>query len=395
MTFISYAQNYEDVMLWRALKHVEKGFYIDLGAWSPDSDSVTRAFYEAGWRGINVEPLQNMHAALQARRPHDINLAMAVSNIPGQLEFHNICDTGLSTLNKNNTEHVADLFGVASVSVVDVVTLANIWQKYVPLGQDVHFLKIDVEGLEEKVIRGADWQNNRPWIVVVESTEPQSPEPNHQDWDPLLITAGYQFVWFDGLNRYYIAKERGHLAKEFNAPPNVFDNFRRIEEIEFEKRAIEAEATLHLAEANKSSLEVLLAEMQSEFSGQIKSLQVTFINELAPLRYLRDQAERSKWPFWYKLILRPSGKPSRLVRRMFFHTNGRPRGVFKKWVLYKDGRPRKVFRIWMTSPEYQSLRGAVSLQKLDKGPLDKPSALSSDAEIIAHRISRLRSSKGK
>ena len=27
--FISYAQNFEDVMLWRALKHVEKGFYID------------------------------------------------------------------------------------------------------------------------------------------------------------------------------------------------------------------------------------------------------------------------------------------------------------------------------------------------------------------------------
>lgn len=33
MTFVSYAQNFEDVMLYRALKHVEKGFYIDVGAW--------------------------------------------------------------------------------------------------------------------------------------------------------------------------------------------------------------------------------------------------------------------------------------------------------------------------------------------------------------------------
>jgi len=56
MTFISYAQNYEDVMLWRALKHVERGFYIDVGACSPDQHSVTRAFYEKGWHGINVEP---------------------------------------------------------------------------------------------------------------------------------------------------------------------------------------------------------------------------------------------------------------------------------------------------------------------------------------------------
>jgi hypothetical protein len=32
MPFISYAQNYEDVILWRALRHVEKGFYVDVGA---------------------------------------------------------------------------------------------------------------------------------------------------------------------------------------------------------------------------------------------------------------------------------------------------------------------------------------------------------------------------
>jgi hypothetical protein len=32
MTFISYAQNYEDVMLWRALKDVSNGFWIDDGA---------------------------------------------------------------------------------------------------------------------------------------------------------------------------------------------------------------------------------------------------------------------------------------------------------------------------------------------------------------------------
>lgn len=57
MTFISYAQNYEDVMLHRALKGVEKGFYIDVGANDPVQYSVTKAFYERGWRGINIEPI--------------------------------------------------------------------------------------------------------------------------------------------------------------------------------------------------------------------------------------------------------------------------------------------------------------------------------------------------
>ena len=45
MRFISYAQNYEDVMLARALRGVEKGFYIDVGAQDPVNDSVTKSLY--------------------------------------------------------------------------------------------------------------------------------------------------------------------------------------------------------------------------------------------------------------------------------------------------------------------------------------------------------------
>ena len=41
MSFISHAQNFEDVMLWRALKHIEHGFYVDVGANDPDVHSVT------------------------------------------------------------------------------------------------------------------------------------------------------------------------------------------------------------------------------------------------------------------------------------------------------------------------------------------------------------------
>ena len=51
-----YAQTHEDVLLWRALHNVQHGFYIDIGAHDPTALSVTRAFYEHGWRGINVEP---------------------------------------------------------------------------------------------------------------------------------------------------------------------------------------------------------------------------------------------------------------------------------------------------------------------------------------------------
>jgi len=55
MTFLSHAQNFEDLMLWRALSGVLRGFYIDVGAGDPDSHTVTRAFYERGWAGVNIE----------------------------------------------------------------------------------------------------------------------------------------------------------------------------------------------------------------------------------------------------------------------------------------------------------------------------------------------------
>ena len=74
MSFISYAQNGEDVMLTRALKHIERGFYIDVGANHPSDDSVTKAFYDRGWRGLNIEPLPEHIAQLRAARLRGINL---------------------------------------------------------------------------------------------------------------------------------------------------------------------------------------------------------------------------------------------------------------------------------------------------------------------------------
>ena len=56
MQNISYSQNYEDIYLWRLLQDVHHGFYIDVGAFDHQKDSVTKLFYDRGWSGINIEP---------------------------------------------------------------------------------------------------------------------------------------------------------------------------------------------------------------------------------------------------------------------------------------------------------------------------------------------------
>ncbi len=257
MSFISYAQNFEDVMLWRALKHIQCGFYIDIGAWSPDIDSVTRAFYERGWSGINVEPNPEFNSQLQERRPRDQNLRLAVGDHEGSLTMNFLGNPGLSTLD----DAIANQHQKAGWSLdrqeVQVTTLATLWGQHVPIGQDVHFLKVNVEGLEEAVLRGNDWTKGRPWVVVVEATLPMSQVESHEVWEPVLFAADYLFAFADGLNRFYVASERAGLLPAFKYPPNVFDDFILSSRQQAEAQAQQSETRAQQAEAKAQQAEAM------------------------------------------------------------------------------------------------------------------------------------------
>ncbi|MEO8847970.1 MAG: FkbM family methyltransferase, partial [Casimicrobiaceae bacterium] len=95
---ISWAQNLEDVMLARAFHDRAQGFYVDVGAFDPDSDSVTRHFYDRGWRGINIDPVPAQIERFHAARPRDINLGVALGECAGSLQFFDFSPAGLSTL---------------------------------------------------------------------------------------------------------------------------------------------------------------------------------------------------------------------------------------------------------------------------------------------------------
>ena len=48
---VSYSQNREDIILSAFFGNIDKGFYVDVGAFYPDIDSVTKYFYD---RNIHV-----------------------------------------------------------------------------------------------------------------------------------------------------------------------------------------------------------------------------------------------------------------------------------------------------------------------------------------------------
>jgi len=222
---ISYAQNFEDVMLARAFRGLAQGFYIDVGAMDPVTHSVTCHFYDQGWHGINIEPARRHFARLVELRPRDINLNFALGEREEVRDFFDVPESGLSSLS-DAPPTAADAASLSRITVpgMRVTTLARVCAEHVG-ARTIDFLKIDVEGWERQVIAGGDWRRFRPRIVVVEATRPNSPQAAWAEWEPTLLGSDYLFAWFDGLNRFYVRREDAALRQHFAVPPNVFDDF--------------------------------------------------------------------------------------------------------------------------------------------------------------------------
>jgi FkbM family methyltransferase len=205
VAFTSYAQNFEDVILWHALELVSNGFYVDVGAGHPEQLSVTKAFYDRGWSGINIEPQAEMIALLREQRPRDINLHVAAGATTGSARFFYF-DRGVGVT--SNTFEVRRYFEehghTGHETELGQDTLNHILETHAPNGP-IHFLKIDVEGYEAEVFKGLDLTRYRPWIVVVEAVL-YWVRVDHR-WDHHLLDNKYQFAYFDGQNTYYIADE--------------------------------------------------------------------------------------------------------------------------------------------------------------------------------------------
>lgn len=221
---ITYAQNFEDVRLWKAVGHLEDSIWVDVGASHPVALSVTRLFADRGWHGVNLEPGPNFEL-LESERPSDVNLAVVVTDHEGEVEF-NIAwpNSDLSSLHLQNLE--ADPVNVESWQVIrrPAMTLSSVLERHAADTQ-LAFLKVDVEGAEREVFLGNDWERFRPIVVVAESVEPGTHRPSYAAWEPILLDAGYEFAVDDGLNRFYARADHPEVRVRLAEPVSVLDGF--------------------------------------------------------------------------------------------------------------------------------------------------------------------------
>lgn len=222
---ISYAQNQEDVVLHRLTKFVERGVYVDVGAAHPVIHNVTYSLYLSGWRGINVEPMAAEAEMLRSTRPDDVTHQLAVGASEGSVVIHTgpSENRGATTARSDIADRYRSQGQTFVTETVEMVRLDTLLESAGLV--EIHVLKIDVEGLEKEVLEGIDLTSYRPWVLVVESTRPNSTEDTSHEWESIVLDSGYEMTLFDGLNKFYVRTDLTSIREALSTPANVFDQW--------------------------------------------------------------------------------------------------------------------------------------------------------------------------
>jgi FkbM family methyltransferase len=190
----SYSQEGEDIILRRLFGNQTKGFYIDVGAHHPKCLSNTYFFYKQGWRGINIDAMPGSMKLFKELRPRDINIEQAVSDKKEILTYYIFNEPAFNGFSKelSNRRNGLGNYRIVSELKLETVPLREILDNYLPTGQSIDFLSVDVEGLDLEVLRSNDWQRYRPNLVIVEAIGTKFDEVLQSELYDFLSSKGYQ-----------------------------------------------------------------------------------------------------------------------------------------------------------------------------------------------------------
>lgn len=166
----AYSQEGEDLILARLFERKTDGFYVDVGAHHPQRFSNTYLFYRRGWKGINIDALPGSMTLFKRIRSRDINLEMAVALTSGKLTYYAFNEPALNTFDSELAKQREANVRYRLETQIDLPTerLDRILTQYLPAGQHIDFMSVDVEGLDFDVLQSNDWTHFRPTYVLVE-----------------------------------------------------------------------------------------------------------------------------------------------------------------------------------------------------------------------------------
>jgi FkbM family methyltransferase len=179
--------------------HRGDGCFIDVGANDPVKYSQTWQLEQNGWSGILVEPVPEMVELLRQQRPRSqvAPVACGAAEQVGTATFHVALNNQFSSL---EGQHVDFNPAYGKSISVQVWTLDQVIQEHQP--GNIHFVSIDVEGMQLDVLRGFDLARHQPDLMLVED------HLINYRTHRYLARNGYRLVKRTGLNNWYIPRGR-------------------------------------------------------------------------------------------------------------------------------------------------------------------------------------------
>lgn len=225
--FVAHGQNFEDVVLWRALKRVHAGHYVDVGCGDPNLNSVTRSFYDRGWSGVTVDASGNSVAEHVASRPRDLQVYCTIANdAVSEPESPISRDTHPSALSSVVDDALGDAGSAGGTRAISAMRLDSVLESTNWSPTDIQFIVINDPGNQYAILKSIDLSRWRPWVLVVNAMRPDSAGPDWESWEGYLLSSGYQFCLFDGMSRFYVSDEKSaDLKSMLSYPACVLDGF--------------------------------------------------------------------------------------------------------------------------------------------------------------------------
>jgi FkbM family methyltransferase len=209
MTFTSYSQSGEDMQL-RFLLRSDNidiktgGFYVDVGAHHPRRFSNTKFFYDLGWKGINLDPNENIVELFEQERPNDITLQKGVSNVVGEKEFHLYDEPAVNSVYNRKYEFKGSGPKLIKTITASFTTLSSVLDLEKPEGlNSPNFLTVDVEGHEIEVLKSNNWKKFPFDYVIVESKVSCFNLIYESSTHIFLEDLGYSLSAYNGLSAIY------------------------------------------------------------------------------------------------------------------------------------------------------------------------------------------------
>jgi len=200
----TYSQWGQDTLLLPILSKIQKGFFVESGAYDGEYMSNTLLYEQLGWNGLLVEPHPPTFATLMSknRRAHTYQGCLSPTAEPMVLKFNGGDGVGHSVDGKD---------GEFTVDAQPLNTLMD------QMGQKtVDFWSLDIEGSEAEVLGATDFKRLEVGILLVEMNKS---EKINQDINAVMNKEGFLDI---GTTKYHESDGASKVLDQVFVNPKYF-----------------------------------------------------------------------------------------------------------------------------------------------------------------------------